>query len=261
MPFCTVDGVELYYEAGPPGKPALLLLNGLTMTTAAWGLQTPVFSEHFRTLCMDFRGQGKSARPEASQYALSRQADDCAGLLDALQIESADVIGLSYGGMVAQHLAVRHPARVRRLVLADTLAWSDSVNRQIADSWQLAIEAGGRRLQFELSLPLVFGHRYLAANPAVIQLLREQAAMADWEPVRRLTLGVLDHDLRQQLASLACPTLIAVGAEDRFTPYHHAQLLSSLIPGARLEVIPDCGHASPLENPKAFNQIVLTFLR
>ncbi|WP_277061345.1 alpha/beta fold hydrolase [Rivihabitans pingtungensis] len=263
MPMHTLaDGHSLYYElSGPADADTLVLLNGLTMNTAAWGWHTPLYAGQFQVLTLDLRGQGQSSKPEADAYPLAQQADDVASLLDALGIARAHVLGLSYGGMVAQHLARQHPAKVARLVLASTLAYSDAANAAIAASWEAAQCTGGGDQLFTDMLPWVFGSQFLASQQAMLQAMRALAAQAPWEPVRRLSNGVLAHDARPWLGQLRQPTLVVVGSEDRMTPRYQADALVAGIAGARLEVLPGVGHASHLEALPQFVALTSAFLR
>src|SRR5262249_1043656 len=108
----------------------LLLIMGLAADSQAWMFQLPDFAQRYRTIIFDNRGVGRSSKP-AGPYTVSEMADETAGLLDALSIPRAHVVGVSMGGMIAQELILRHPARVRGLVLACTYPEPDAaVERQ-----------------------------------------------------------------------------------------------------------------------------------
>lgn len=260
MPHLRLPDTTLYYELHGDGPETVVLLNGITMDSAGWYLQLPQLTRAYRVLTLDFRGQGRSARPVVPFYDLDRQADDVAELLQALDIRQAHVVGLSYGGMVAQHLVHRHPARVGRLVLASTLAHADAANAAIAASWSGAMATGGAELRFDMSKPWLYGSRLLREQAELVEAIREQGSLIDWEAVTRLMLGVSRHDARAWLAGIAAPTLVLVGDEDRLTPLYQARLLARGIPAARLVELSGCGHASHIEAPEAFNRAVAAFL-
>ena len=259
MPLVQINDTELYYELSGSGPQTLVLLNGVSMSTAAWALQVAAFQSHFQVLRYDLRGQLQSGKPEAEMYSMPQHAADLAGLLDKLAIPAACLVGLSYGGAVAQQFALDYPHRVQRLLLAGTLAWSDPVNEAIAIGWEAAACSPDPALRFDISLPLTFGAAYLAQQADKIPLMREFSARQQWLPMSRLVAGIRAHDLRSRLAQINAPTLVLVGEDDRFTPLYHARLLASRIPGASLRVVANCGHAIPLERPDEFNRLVLDF--
>lgn len=260
MPAIGINDTELYYELTGGGSETVVLLNGISMNTAAWALQEPALAARYRVLRYDLRGQLQSGKPDTPSYPMPQHAADLAALLDQLGIARAHLVGLSYGGAVAQHFALDYPQRLDKLVLAATLAWSDPVNEAIAASWEAAARTANPTLRFDIGLPLTFGANYLQQQADKIPLLREFASRQPWPPLARLVNGMRAHDVRSRLAAVRAPTLVLVGEDDRFTPLYHARLLANLIPAARLMVVPGSGHALPLELPHQFNQLVLDFL-
>ena len=250
---------QVFYEISGQGSQPLMLFNGLTMSTAAWTLMTPLLEQRFRVIRLDFQGQGLSERTEQAAYPLPQQADDAAALLNELEIDSVYLVGLSYGGMVAQHFARHHPQRVERLLLASTLAWSDAVNTEIAASWSAAEQAGGADLRFDISLPWLFSSRFLQAGRAMLPDLKRLAATVSWQDIERIIAGVIAHDARSWLGEIRAPTHIIVGDEDRLTPLYQAQLLQAGIPGATLCTLPGAGHAIHLEAVQQFCQQIFQF--
>jgi 3-oxoadipate enol-lactonase len=259
MPRITIDRHAVYYELSGNGNKTLVLFNGITMSTAAWTFMLPVLENHYRLLRLDFLGQGESDKPSEPLYALEAQADLADVLLDELGIEHIYLAGLSYGGMVAQHFARRHPHRIEKLLLASTLAWSDSVNRAMCDSWIAAEASGGFDLRYTVSIPWLFSSRFLAAHASMLPDLKRMAALADWPSIIRLIEGVKLHDARTWLDTLRIPTQIIVGTEDRLTPRYQSELLHERIPGARLDLLPGAGHVLHLEATEAFCRAITGF--
>lgn len=261
MPHIDLGDVKCYYELHGEGAETVTFLNGLTMSTVAWAAQVKDFLPHFRVLLLDMRGQGQTVGGAEEVYPLARQADDIAGLLEKLGIARTHVFGVSYGGIVGQHFALQYPDKLGRLLLADTFAWSDEVNRALHDVVVQAWEAGGTKLRFRVMLPITFGAGFLRRAASLIPLLEQSAEALPWPGTKAMMMGVLDHDLRERLKDIRAETLVIVGEEDRFTPLHHARLLQEGIPGARLRTIPGVGHAAPLENPPAVDALALAFFR
>lgn len=261
MPHIDVGGVKYYYELHGSGDETITILNGLTMSTVAWANQLKDFTPHFRVLLLDLRGQGQTERTDEVVYPLQRQADDLAGLLEKLGIARTHLFALSYGGIVAQYFALSYPERVGRMLLSDTIAWSDEVNRALHDGIVMACDAGGSKLRFRVMLPITFGANFLKLAAPLIPTLEAAAVALPWAGTKAMMMGVLDHDLRDRLKDIRAETLLVFGEDDRFTPLYHARVLQAGIPGARLRVIPGVGHAAPLENPPAVNALALAFFR
>src|SRR5262249_35935611 len=118
MSLAKVGDVDLYYEEHGKGFPCLLIM-GLAAHSTAWVLQVAEFAERYRAIAFDNRGVGRSSKPPGP-YTIHQMADDAVGLLDALDVRRAHVVGVSMGGMIAQEVALRHPHRVQGLVLACT---------------------------------------------------------------------------------------------------------------------------------------------
>lgn len=259
MPHVNLQGHSVFYEVSGQGPDVLMLFNGITMSTVAWMLMTPALESRFKLVRLDFLGQGLSDKPAREKYALPEQADLAAALLDHLGIAETHLLGLSYGGMVAQHFAHRHPQRVRKLMLASTLAWSDSVNNYISQSWIDANQAGGLDLRYTTSVPWLFSSRFLAANAAMLEDMKIMAGMVDWDAVIRLINGVKEHDARNWLPTLDMPALVLLGDEDRLTPLYQARLLVERLPNARLETLPGAAHVLHIEAVPAFTRSILAF--
>ena len=183
MSTARVGSLDLYYEEHGSGPP-LLLVMGLAADSTAWMFQVPDFEKHFRTIVFDNRGVGRSAKPPGP-YTIHEMADDAAGLLNALEIRRAHVVGVSMGGMIAQELALRHPEHVQSLVLACTFPEPDAdIERQRRFSLQQfggSVTSSGEMqvdvkavdpMQFlQLMLPTVFNEEFIVKElPKLIQV-------------------------------------------------------------------------------------------
>lgn len=252
-------GHSIHAEVTGHGQEPLVLFNGITMSTVSWALLMPSLEARYRVLRLDFLGQGQSDQPPMPAYDLGQQADIAAAALDHFGITDTHVAGLSYGGMVAQQFARRHRQRIRKLLLASTLAWADQASQFACSSWIAANQAGGVDLRYQVSIPWLFSSHFLAANRPMLDDLKALAALVNWEAVVRLMAGVNQHDARSWLANLEVPTHILVGDEDRLTPLYQSRLLASLIPGATLEILPGAGHVLHIEAAEAFSRAIIAF--
>lgn len=235
----------------------LLLVHAWPLDRAMWAPQVSAFAGERRVLAPDLAGFGDAPGP--GHATLDAHADDLAGLLDALGIARAVVVGLSMGGYIALALARRHPARLAALVLADTRAGADdAAARANRDDLAAVVATAGLGALSERLLP-----RLLApgARPAVAAEVG--AIIARQRPegvVAALRAMAARPDAGPGLAEVRVPTLVLAGAEDALTPPSEARGLAAAIAGAGLVVIPGAGHLASLEEPGAFNAALRAFL-
>ncbi|AEB12869.1 alpha/beta fold hydrolase [Marinithermus hydrothermalis] len=261
MPKARVNGVALYYEVTGEG-PVLVLLNGIFQRTELW---EPLLAhlEGYTVIRYDMRGQGRSEAPEGP-YPPEAHAADLDALLAHLGVSRYHLLGLSNGGVVAQHHAAQNPPGLERLVLACTLAHLDAAARAKVESWRAALLAGGTRLRMRVALPWIYGRGFLAQNPGLIEeAALEEAARFSPTPAaqRRLLEGFLTlGDLRPKLRRVRAPALVIAGAEDLLFPPAYAEELAAALPQARLVVLRGVGHVAPLEDPEGFARTVRAFL-
>lgn len=260
MPLIQVNGIDRYYQETGSGDP-LLLINGIGGTSLGWAPLLPLLAGLFRVVTSDNRGVGRSEAPPGP-YTTRQLADDAAALLVHLGVERAHVVGSSMGGMIAQELALAHPALVDRLVLSGTFA---RPRRAIMDPWLTFVAQMAERLDpvaVTLGwLPWLYTPAFLA-DPE-----RVEAALAWQDPypapphgIAAQVEAVRAHDTLERLPRIAAPTLVLVGADDVVTPVYYAQELAERIPGARLQVLERVGHSALSEYPEAGAEALLAFL-
>jgi 3-oxoadipate enol-lactonase len=261
MAFLTCNGVQLYYELhGPDTAPVLVLNNGILMNAASsWAPQTRVFATRHRVLQYDCRGQGLSDHPSCP-YSMAQHADDLAALLDALGIASAHVLGLSYGGEVAQAFALAYPARLLSLILADTVSEVGPELALIVEGWKAAALTGDADLVYLISAPWTFSPAFMAAKADLLEIGRQRFSELDMPAVARLAEAFAGVDFTSRLCEIVVPTCVVVGEEDLLKGPRYAAVLHREIRGSELHTIPGAGHATSWEAPAQFNEIVLTFL-
>lgn len=260
MPTIQVNGTELYYELhGSEDAEVLVLSNGVLMSTASWGLQTPILKKHYRVLLYDCRGMWKSAHPKGP-YTMEMHADDLAALLDALNIQRAHIAGISYGAEVGMTFSLKYPQRVRTLFLSSSVSESDPVLRGFIGTWSAAARSRDPQRLFEVSYMLNFSDAYVAANRPAIEAAAGRYAQLDMDAVLELLDCFGRLDLTKELHRISAPTLVLVGEQDILKPRIYSERITREIPGADFVVVPGVGHAICLEKPALFNAILLGFL-
>jgi len=259
MPKVRVEENELHYERAGSGEP-LLMIQGMSGTHVSWGepFLAPL-RESFDVIAFDNRGIGLSA-PIGGPFTIVEMAEDAAGLMDKLGIESAHVVGISMGGMIAQDLALAHPDRLRSLTLGCT--YCGGPGSQLMPQENVEILAAGMmsgdrekaiRASYEVNLSPAFRAdegRYAAFH-----------GMATSVPAAKRTIelqaqAIFGHDTSARLGEISAPTLIVHGTEDGVLPYPNGELIASLMPTARLETLEDVGHMFWWEQPKRSSELV-----
>ncbi len=257
MPRTDANGVSLYYELEGTGE-RLLVVSG----TGSDLRQQPRVSdgplaEHFEVLAYDQRGLGQSVVPPWP-YAMKDFADDAAALLDAVGWDDCGVLGISFGGMVAQELAIGHPERVRRLVLACTSAGGEGgASYPLQNLFELRPEERSA-LRMEL-IDTRWDEGWQLANPDLVRLLTERMRLDDQgvTPVglTNQLAARAEHDTAARLGSIACPTFVCGGRFDGIAPPANSEFLAGAIPGARLGLF-DGGHGFFIQDETALPAIV-----
>jgi 3-oxoadipate enol-lactonase len=265
MPEVRTGDITLHYEVLGNGDP-LLMVMGLGSSSAAW--DPALLSElarSFRTIVYDNRGTGKSDKPKIP-YSLGMFADDAIGLLDALQLDRAHVFGVSMGGMIAQELALRYGQRLQTLTLGCTTCGGkhavppplESVTLLSAPRVGLSDEQLIRR-----SWPLAYTPRYIqnhreALEAMIPRLLAHPTPASAYKRHLDATYTLKTYD---RLLALRTPTLVVTGAQDALIPARNSEILAERIPGAKLHIIPNAGHAFFAEARDEFLKEFVPFLQ
>jgi pimeloyl-ACP methyl ester carboxylesterase len=264
MPTIKTNGIELFYEERGTGEPVLLIM-GITAPGAVWELHAQFWQERFRCLLPDNRGVGRTDKP-AGPYTSAMMADDFAGLLDALGLERVRVVGCSMGSIIAQQLALRHPQRVRSLVLMCPWARCDAYARGIFEHMQ-TIKGRLRPEEFMQYIQLLIFSKPTWDDPKgladLIEGRRQAAENAQPQPLHALeaqAAACTSHNTLAELSRISCPALVIGGSADIFTPPWMATEVASGIPGAELHLYPGAGHAFHWERIDDFNPRVRDWL-
>jgi pimeloyl-ACP methyl ester carboxylesterase len=256
-----VGPLKMYYEVHGDGRP-LLLICGLGNDLTSWALQVPDFSRSHRVICFDNRGSGRTDAPDMP-YSIPMLAEDTIGLMDALGIEKAHVLGVSMGGYIAEELAMAYPGRVISLVLATTSVGPYLLKISLLRSWvRQALEDMSPMTYFQIMLPFMFNDRCFE-EPGVLEMAVGTIAGHSSTPpniLARQMTACAEHDARDRIRRIAVPTLVLAGKEDPFVPFSLSQELADSIPGARLKILEGLGHGFSASMAERFNRAVLEFL-
>lgn len=259
MALAKVGDIELSYERGGSGPP-LLLIMGMSGTMRHWG--DPLLEElrrEFDTIVYDHRDVGESTKT-GQPFTIAQLAEDAAGLLEALEVQSAHVVGISMGGMVAQELVLAYPERVRTLLLGCTYCGgegsrlsSEDVMRRLAE----AMSSGDRDRAIRVAWEVNVSPSFAADENAYARFVK--AGMPQTVPVPVIMeqmRAIVAHDTSQRLAELRAPTLVVHGTVDEMLPVENAHMIAARIPGSRLEIFEGVGHLFFWEEPARSAEIL-----
>jgi 3-oxoadipate enol-lactonase len=261
MALVRAGEIELDVERSGSGPP-LLLIMGMSGTALHWGdpFLAPL-RERFELIAYDHRGVGASTRLADGRVTTAEMAEDAAALLSALEIESADVMGISMGGMVAQELALAHPEMIRTLTLGCTYCGGEGSTmaapatiQKLSEAMMSGDRARAIRAGWEVNVSEAF-----ADDPTAWPAFQEIAAQ------RAVALPVVmaqmqacaAHDTNERLPALEMPTLVIHGTEDQLLPVENGRLIASRIDGSQLEILDGVGHLFFWERPERSAELVL----
>jgi pimeloyl-ACP methyl ester carboxylesterase len=254
-----VGGRSIAYRTHGDGPP-LILLHGFLCDSRCWRTQMTSLARQFTVVAWDAPGAGFSPDP-TDDFTIADWAEVLAAFLDALGVGRANVLGLSWGGMLAQELYRLHPGRIERLVLADTYAgWKGSLPADVVEKRRARCYRDASRPRREVVddwVPVEF-----FAN-ASAELAAEMAeVVSDFHPLgfRLMARSLADTDTTSVLRTITVPTLLLWGDEDQRSPLSVAEQFHSVIRGSILIVIRGAGHVSNMERPDDFNAHVRRFL-
>lgn len=263
MPYVLMDdGVKIYYEIHGEGEP-VALLNGIFMNTEGWLFQTMALSKKYRVILHDFRGQWKSDL--GRDFRLDMHIEDFKKLLKYLNVDRANLVGTSYGGLVALNLALRYPSLVKSLVLINVPI--NPILRQMGEKWLQACQTRDPEKFVDSWIDDVYSKEFLNIYDknlfrrtlieryrnfnfeAGIVLLKQAIQLSD-------NLSLLLASLKQ----ITVPTLIIASDKDVLGSLETAIVFQREIPSSELKVVRGAGHAVIIERPQEVNTLILEFL-
>jgi len=258
MPMIDADGCPLNVEVeGREDAPVLMLSNSLGTNLHMWDGQVAEFAKHFRVVRCDRRGHGKSGVSKGP-YSFERFGRDILAIIDALKIKKINWCGLSMGGMDGQWLGANAPDRIEKLILsntnfyyADKKPWEDRI---------AFVNEKGLRPLVGPNMERWFTADFRARAPKAIEQMTEMFVATPVEGYVACCAAIRDMDFRESNLRVAVPTLVIVGKHDPATPPAAGEEIQRQIKGAKLAVI-DGAHIANLEQPKAYADVVLNFLK
>jgi 3-oxoadipate enol-lactonase len=259
MAFVENQGARIYWDEQGRGEPVLLIM-GLGYSSVMWHRTRPALTARYRTIVLDNRGVGRSDTPPGP-YSIRLMASDAAAVLDAAGSESAHIIGVSMGGMIAQEFALQYPQRVSSLILGCTAAGGPTAVRAEAEATEMLTMRGkmSREQAAEAAVPFIYDR-----NTPRERIDEDLAIRRPWFPSPEgywaQLQGILGWEAYTRLDQITARTLVMHGESDRLVPPGNASLIAGRIPGAKLIIIPSAGHLFITDQPEAANRAILEFL-
>ena len=256
MPLISANGVELFYDlTGPEDAPVVAFSTSIGTTLEMWDAQVQALADRYRCLRYDTRGHGRSQVLD-QRVTIDDLANDLAGLLEALGVKEAHIVGLSLGGMTAQAFGARHPDRAESLVLMATSAYLPSG----WDERAAVVRAQGMGAIVDAVLARWFTPEFTAAHLEQVAPMRERFLQLDPRGYAACCEAIRDMDLRPSNAAIRAPTLIIAGADDPATPVAMMEDIRTRIARAELVVLPRAAHILSVERSDLVNRYLAAFL-
>ncbi len=250
MPKVTVGDLDINYKIQGQGEP-LLLIMGLSFSLLDWGTKLPeLLSQHYKVILFDNRDAGETSRsPHA--YTLDQMANDAAALLDALGESRANVLGVSMGGMIAQHFALNHADKLNKLILGCTMAGGTC-------SQPGAFSA----LSNDNILELLFTSEFIQQHQTDLENFFQTTTPlhSKGDALARQFYAISSHDTCDRLGKITAPTLVITGDRDRVIPPQNSDILTQKISGAKQAIIKDAAHAFCFSHPDLAATAIINFL-
>lgn len=267
MPKISANGIQLYYEVHGEGRP-LVLISGLGYTLWQWRRMVPLLAGHFQVITFDNRGVGGSDQP-VGPYSAQLLAADTAGLLDALAIEKAVVMGHSMGGFIAQAMALGFPHKLEKLILSSTNFGGPRHVPATTEAMKIMTDVSVDAVtRFKNGLTVSTAPGWPDRHPEMVEEWTKWRMAHPIDPAAyqaQLAIGLSLYPeaaaFEGKLTNVKVPTLILAGEHDQVVPPENASLLAEKIPDSQVVILPDAGHFFPIETPEAASQAVIDFIK
>ena len=257
MPILSCNSTNLYYEIYGEGNP-LLFIHGLGSSSHDWKAQIEYFSKHYQVVVFDIRGHGKSDKA-TGEYSISLFTEDVSCLIKKLALEEVHVTGISLGGMIAMQQAIDQPELVKSLIIVNS--FSEFPQNTFKERFQVFLRFFIVRVMGMRKMGKVLANK-LFPKPEHKQIREDMAmrwAKNDIKAYLKSMRAILNWKITERLNEISCPTLI-IGAEFDYTPISEKKLITSRIKNAKLSIIKNSRHGTPLDQAVIFNKTLETFL-
>ncbi|TFF88433.1 MAG: alpha/beta hydrolase [Promethearchaeota archaeon] len=269
MPTLTFDNININYILVGKGEP-LILVHGFGTKLQGWHFQIEFFKKKMKVIALDNRGVGKSSRPNYP-YTMDMLVEDINNLLVHLKInEPIHLCGISMGGMIVQHFALKYPEKLKTLILCATSEKLDKGFYHLVNGLKEMESLGPKEKILELC-PFVFSRKFqrkLREDKKLFNLIKNDAFFiapindpTEIKDYENQAYAIEEHDTSKILEQIKIPTLIFGATKDRLVPLHHQKALQEKIDNSRLEIIKGCGHAFTIENPDYVNGLIWNFIK
>jgi aminoacrylate hydrolase len=260
MAFVSLGKDRIYTEIHGEGED-LLLVPGLGGRAQFWSAQVGPLSKRFRVILHDHRGTGRSSRSNIV-YGAKQMAEDLLRVMDGLKISSAHLVGHSTGGAIGQHIALKHPERLKKLVLSASWCGPDPLFVQLFETRRQVLISCGPSAYFFMGTMLATPAWYLQSRFTSAQEFLE-GRMKDFPGLEielsRLS-AVMSHDLRSHVHKIGVPTMVIGAEDDQITPPGFSRELAERIVGAKFVLLAKGGHFCPMTMAETYNKHILDFL-
>lgn len=266
MPYETINDIEIYYEIhGPSEAPPIIFIEGWGYSLWMWFRQIPFLKEKYRCIVFDNRGVGKSSKPNYP-YTMEMFANDAVSLMDALDIQTAHILGISMGGFIAQQIAISYPDKVRSLILVSTSFGGPntipSSNRTQAMMFATPTETLSKEQATKMRYSVVFSEQFQRENKSLIDQIQSWREQVPQSLIARghQASAAIAFNAENEVKKIKVPTLILHGISDLVVPPENAEDLAQHIPTSRLILIEGGPHLSFIEYYEKFNEQVANFI-
>ncbi|QVK21034.1 alpha/beta hydrolase [Mycoplasmatota bacterium] len=245
-------------------KNKIILLNGIMMSTRSWEMFKKPFSKDNTLIRFDMFDQGDTSKLNYN-YTLDLQVELLKALLEYLNIEKINLVGISYGASVALKFTVKYQSFIEKLFLANAVSKTSDWLRAIGNGWNEVAKSRNGEAYYNITIPYIYSPLFYMNKIDWMNKRKELLIPIFSDPnfldaMSRLTISSENHDVNKDLYNITVPTMIISSEQDFLTPMEDQKFISERIKDSELVIIPNCGHASMYEKPELFVALVLGFI-